>query len=425
MKKTLSRHIRELSSLSRVGRTTFMIGLFTAALCALSFTVGCKGKEAPPPKVVPEVTVVTVKAKTIPAVAEFVAQTESSHKIDIVARVNGFLEKILYREGDVIKKGQVMFLMDQKPFKAQVDAAKGELERRQAQLWTAQANLARIRPLAEQNAASQSDLDNAIGSVQAAEAAVYEATARLDKAELDLSYTEIESPVTGMSGRSLMREGQYLSSFGPDSALTDVVQLDPIWINFSVSLNQMAGWQDEVTKGRLITPKDSEYDVEIELSDGSKYPHKGRVSFAAPSFSAETGTFLVRSVFPNPKLQLRPGMFVKAYLKGAKRPNAITVPQKAVQQTSNGHVVYVVNESGQAELRPVYMGDWFGDEWIVLSGLKDGERVIVEGFMGLPPGTPVKAVEAGAMQDESKTGAKKEAGPAEQAGAPSASPAGK
>jgi membrane fusion protein (multidrug efflux system) len=370
----------------------FICLLTAGLLCCMLVIIGCKKQEAPQAPVAAEVMVITVTPKNVPATYEFVAQTESSHQVEIVARVSGFLDKIMYPEGDIVEEGQVMFLMDQKPFVAQVDAAKGELENRKAQLWTAKANLERIKPLAEQDAVSKSDLDNATGTVQSAEASVYEAKARVDKAELDLSYATIKSPVTGISSRALLREGAYLSSSGTSSQLTYVAKLDPLWINFSVSQNEMAKMHEEVRKGRLVTPRDDAYEVKIEFSDGSLYPHKGKLSFADPSFSTETGTFLVRAVIANPKSVLRPGMFVKAYLEGAVHPNAIVVPQKAVQQTSKGHVVYVVNDKNHAELRPVLVGDWIGEDWIITQGLDAGDRVIVEGFQRLAPGAPVKVI---------------------------------
>ncbi|HEY7745494.1 MAG TPA: efflux RND transporter periplasmic adaptor subunit, partial [Desulfuromonadales bacterium] len=268
--------------------------LFVAALSvALVTAFGCKKEEPPAPPPPAEVVAVTVTPQTVPVTVPFVAQAESSHQVEIMARVNGFLEKILYKEGDVVKAGQVLFLMDQKPFRAQVSAARGEVANREAQLWTAKANLDRIKPLAEQDAASKSDLDNAIGAVQSAEAAVYEARARLETAELDLGYATIKSPVSGVSGQALMREGAYLTPIGSSSQLTYVATLDPIWINFSVSQNQMASSQQEAAEGRLILPTDNAYEVEIDLSDGSRYPHTGRLSFADPSFRQDTGTFLV------------------------------------------------------------------------------------------------------------------------------------
>jgi membrane fusion protein (multidrug efflux system) len=362
--------------------------VLTGMLC------GCE-KEAPkvaPP--VPEVGVVTVTPKTVPVTMSFVAQTESSHQVEVVARVSGFLEKIAYREGDVVKAGQVLFRMDQKPFKAQVAAARGELARAKAQLWTAKANLDRIKPLAELDAASQSDLDNATGAVQSAEAAVYQAQARLDEAELNLGYTVIRSPVTGLSSRSLVREGAFLNPMGETARLTYVAQVNPIWINFSVSQNEFARLQDEVAKGILVPPPNQAYQVEIKLPDGSRYPYPGKISFADPSFSRDTGTFLVRAELPNPQAMLRPGMFVTAIVSGAVRPDAIVVPQKAVQETPNGHVVYGVNEEGLADQRPVVVGEWIGNDWVVRQGLKAGDKVIVDGFQRLTPGAPVKAVAA-------------------------------
>jgi len=371
-----------------------VIRLFSLTALAIVMTTvcGCKKEEPPAPPPPAEVVAVTVTPQTVPVTVPFVAQAESSHQVEIVARVNGFLEKILYKEGDVVKVGQVLFLMDQKPFRAQVSASQGEVANREAQLWTAKANLDRIKPLAEQDAASKSDLDNAIGAVQSAEAAVSEARARLEKAELDLGYTTIKSPVSGISGEAQMREGAYLAPFGSTAQLTYVATLDPIWINFSVSQNQMARNQQEAAEGRLILPVDNAYEVQIDLSDGSHYPHVGRLSFADPSFRKDTGTFLVRAELPNPQGVLRPGMFVKAYVKGATRPDSLVVPQKAVQQTANGHVVYVVGEGEKAELRPVVVGEWVDSDWVINQGLKAGDRVIVEGFQRLAPGASVKVV---------------------------------
>jgi membrane fusion protein (multidrug efflux system) len=370
------------------------MGIFTVvflSVTALS-TGGCKKKEqaaAPPIQVV---TAIKVTAKDTPVTSTFVAQVESSHQVEIMARVSGFLEKMLYKEGDVVRPGQLLFQMDQKPFIAQVNAFTGEVENRQAQLWTAKATLDRIKPLAALNAASKSDLDNATGAVKSAEAQLFEAKSRLERAKLDLSYTSVRSPINGVTGQALVREGAYIAAVGPSAKLTYVARIDPIWVNFSVSQNELASMNMEVNEGRLVRPKNLNYEVEVELSDGTRFPHKGKISFLAPTFSQETGTFLVRAELPNPEKLLRPGMFVKAYVSGAVRPNAIVVPQKAVQETANGHVVYLVNDSGKAELRPVVVGDWIGDGWIVNQGLKAGDRLIIEGFQRLGPGAPVKAV---------------------------------
>lgn len=374
-----------------VERTLTRCMLGTIALVALVLT-GCeKQQEVKAPPAPAEVNVITVTPQTIPVEASFVAQVESAHQVEIVTRVNGFLEKILYREGEVVKQGQQMFLLDQKPFKAQVEAMKGALANNQAELWTAKANLSRVEPLAKLDAASKSDLDNAIGSVQSAEAAVHRAKANLEQAELDLSYTVINSPVTGVSGQAKAREGAYLS-VGQGGDLSYVALLDPIWVTFSVSQNQLAINRTAIAAGQLIPPPEQNYMVQVELSDGSSYPHIGRVSFVDPTFNRETGTFMIRAELANPDAQLLPGMFVRAVLQGAKRPDALTVPQRAVQQTSNGHVVFVVSGEGKAEIRPVVVGPWVGPDWVVEKGLNAGEQVVTDGFMRLAPGMPVTVV---------------------------------
>jgi len=367
------------------------------ALAALA--AGCT-KEAPPPqRPVPEVTVVAVQPRDIPYVPSFVAQTESSRQVNIVARVSGFLDRIVYQEGELVKEGQLLFQLDPKPFQAQVEAARGELQAQQARLKTAQANLGRVKPLAEQNALSQADLDKAQGEFDSARAAVYSAQAKVTEAELNLGYTTIRSPVTGVASRSVQRQGAYLNAQSSDANLTYVAAIDPMWVNFSVSQNLLAKWRDEIAKKQVMHPKGRDYEVELVLSDGTPYPFKGRISFADPSFSQDTGSFLVRAVLPNPNRDLRPGMFVTAYLRGAIRPNAIVVPQLAVQQGSNGHLVYVVNDAGNVEVRPVIVGDYYGEsEIVILTGLHAGDRVVVDGVLKVVPGRPVKVVEAGSAK---------------------------
>lgn len=369
---------------------------WTALMLMAGLVAGCSKDETKAEHSAPQVAVIAVEPRTIPYAISFVAQTESSRQVDIVARVSGFLDKIAYHEGELVKQGQVLFQLDPKPFQAQVDAAKGELAAQQARLNTARANLERVKPLAAQNALSQSDLDRATGEFEAATAAVFAAQAKLKETELNLGYTTIRTPVTGVASRSISREGAYLNATSPDSKLTYVAALDPIWVNFSVSQNQMAKLRHEQEKGLLVAPKDQAYQVEIVLPDGTRHPHIGRISFADPSFSQDTGSFLVRAVLPNPKRDLRPGMFVTAIVKGATRPSAIVVPQLAVQQGSSGHLVYVVKPDGTAEVRPVVVGDYHGaKDIVVVSGLHAGDRVVVEGVLKVVPGRPVQIVPQG------------------------------
>ncbi len=390
------------------GRIFTLLALAFIALMTVNLA-GCKKEEVKPPPAPVEVNAIKVEPQTVPVDTTFVAQVESSHRVNIVARVNGFLEKILYQEGSVVKRGQKMFLMDQKPYQAQVDAAKSALEKNQARLWIAQSNLNRIKPLVELDAASKSDLDDAIGSVKSAEAAVHQAQAHLEQAELNLSYTVIRSPVDGVSGESLVREGAYLTA-GSGGHLSYVAHIDPIWVDFSVSQNQLAKGRAQAAAGEVIPPPNREYTVTLQLSEGDTYSHTGKVSFVDPSFNQDTGTFLVRAVLPNPEGRLQPGMFVKAILSGMKRPNALLVPQRAVQKTSESHVVYVVNSKGTAEPRSVTVGAWVGKDWIIENGLNPGETVVTNGFQRLAPGTPVKVVAA--AMDTDKDQSTKTAAPA-------------
>lgn len=372
---------------------TFFLYLLVSLL---TMTIaGCgKHKESAGPPPATEVVAITIQPKTMPAVFPFVAQIQSSHQVNVMARVSGFLEKICYSEGREVSKGQILFQIDRKPFIAAVDAVKAEVDIRQSQLWTAKASYNRIKPLADQNAASKSDLDNAIGSVKSAEAGLQQAMANLAKAKLDLGYTTIKSPVAGVAGQSKIREGGYIAAGSESASLTYVAKLDPAWVDFSISQNEHSDWQKEVESGRIVEPKNNRYTVAVELADGRHYLHIGVVNYSDPSFNKETGTFLVRAQIPNPQGLLRPGMFVKAYMAGAVRPNALAVPQKAVQQTPNGHIVFIVSAKGEAEVRPVTVGDWVGTDWIIKQGLKAGDKVIVDGFMKLAPGMPVKIVPA-------------------------------
>ena len=322
----------------------------SVVVLAIVLATGC-GKEAPPPpRPAPEVSVLTVEPRSIPYTPVFVAQTESSRQVNIVARVSGFLDRIAYQEGELVKQGQLMFQLDPKPFQAQLNAARGELESQQARYTTAEVTYGRVKPLAEQDALPQTDLDRAKGELDAAKAAVFSAQAKVDEAQLNLGYATITSPVTGVASRALQRQGAYVNSLAESANLTYVAALDPIWVNFSISQNQMARYQELQDKGLMVPPKGDNFDVELVLPGGGVYPQRGKIGFADPSFSQDTGSFLVRAVIPNPKSDLRPGMFVTARVMGAMRPNAIVIPQLAVQQGSNGHLVYVVGASNVAEV---------------------------------------------------------------------------
>jgi len=360
----------------------FIFGLMTV------FVTGCtKGPAEKAQSKSAEVTVITAEARDVPFSPEYVAQTQSSQLVNIQARVNGFLEKRVYREGSLVKEGQTLFLMDQKPFKVQLDQAEAALARQKAAMETACANLARVKPLVEQDALSRKDLDDATGQCRSYEAAVEQAKAQVESAKLNLSYTVITSPVTGISSYAQQTEGTYISP--QNSLLTTVAVLSPIWVNFSISENEWHSLSEQTRKGLLREPKGKNYVVEVILVDGSIFPHTGRLTFADYSFNPQTGTFLIRASVDNPKGILRPNQYVRVRLKGAVRPNAILVPQRAIQQGSKGHFVWVVDREGRAESRPVTVGEWRGDEWLVFEGLKTGERVVVDGAITLHPGMPL------------------------------------
>jgi len=360
-----------------------MILLLVLVCMAAACTKGPEEKAQPKSA---EVAVITVEARDVPVSAEYVAQTQSSRLVNIQARVSGFLEKRVYTEGAMVKEGQTLFLMDQKPFKVQLDQAEAALARQKAAMETAKANLARVKPLAEMDALSQKDLDDATGQYQSYEAAVDQAKAQVETAKLNLSYTVITSPVAGLTSFAQQTEGTYINQ--QNSLLTTVAVLSPMWVNFSLSENEMQTARDQEKKGLLRTPKDKNFVVEIILVDGSLYPHTGRITFADSSFNAQTGTFLIRASVDNPKGILLPNQYVRVRLKGAIRPKAILVPQRAIQQSSKGHLVWVVKE-GKAEARPVVVGNWSGDEWFVFEGLNAGEQVVVDGGLLLSPGMPV------------------------------------
>jgi membrane fusion protein (multidrug efflux system) len=341
-------------------------------------------------QVTPEVSVMVTEPRDIPVYSEFVGKTVSSRRIEIRSRVEGFLEKRLYQEGTMVQEGQVMFQMDRKPFEAQLSAAKAEMAQQQARLTNAEANLARVKPLAEQNAVAQKELDDAIGTYRSSAASVEAANAKVMQAELDLGYTDIYTPVTGVSSFARKREGSYIG-IGQDALLTYVAQIQPMWVEFSISENQIFSKRAKQKSGLVRPPEADQYEVEIKLADQSSYPHRGQITFADASLSEETGTFLIRAEIPNPNKDLRPGQFVRARIHGAVRPDAILIPQRAVQQGAQGSFVWVVEE-GKTKFQPVKTGPWLADDWFIEEGLKGGEQVIVDGALTVRPGIEVTTV---------------------------------
>lgn len=359
------------------------------ALATFMLCVACHKETPPPPTPAIEVTVLQVEPHNTPVDFEFTAQTQSSREVEIRARVDGFLDKRVYTEGQLVHAGQVLFQMDPKPFDAALQTARGQLAQQQARLYVAKANLARVIPLTRQNALSQKDLDDATGNEKEAEAAVIAAQGQVETAQLNLGYTTIKSPLTGLSSFARQQDGSYVTAAG-SSLLTYVYQLDPMWVNFSISENELLSYRDQIEKKQLIFPPSSDFVVTVVLADGSLYPERGHVNFTNPAFSTQTGTFLVRAAFANPTGRLRPGQFVRARVSGAIRPNAILVPQRAVLQGAKSHFVWVVDNDGKAHERVVETGEWHGDDWFITDGLQAGERVVVDGAIRVVADTPLK-----------------------------------
>ena len=376
---------------------------------------GCGKPEAPPPAT-PEVTVINIEAKDSPVIFTFVGITESSQQVEVRARVDGFLDDRLYTEGSIIQQGDVMFRMDAKPFETQLDAAKAALAEQEARLWTARADLKRVKPLAKANAVSLKELDDSQGRVNAAAAAVEMARADVETAELNLGYTTIYAPVTGASSFARIQNGAYVDQ--KNSLLTYVAQLDPIWVDFSISEDELLSLRSQRKKGQLQLPGDGMLDIELVMADGSVYPETGKIFFRDANYSTETGTFLLRATFANPDQELRPGQFVRVRVKGMIRPDAILVPQQAVLQGAQGFFVWIVDSEGMAQTRNVEVGDWQGDNWFVYQGLSKGDRLITDGIVRLAKGTPVKIVqpEAGKTEGAVKRDAPAAADKSEAAG---------
>jgi len=335
------------------------------------------------------VTIVEVKPQDTPEVSEFTGKTASSRQVEIRARVEGYLDKIAYTEGSLVKNGQLLFQLDPKQFQAALASAKATLAQQQALLTNAELTLKRVRPLAKQNALSQQDLDNAVSNQLSAQAQVQAAQAAVETAQLNLGYTTIKSPMNGLSGSSNFREGSLITP-GSNSLLTTIVQLDPMWVNFGVGENEMLKFRSQLETGQLKQASEDKWGVQLLLADGSKYPQSGRLIFMDPVVNAETGTYNIRAEVPNPNSQLRPGQFVRVQLQGVFRPNAIMVPQRAVMQGPNGKFVYLVGPDNTVQAKPIEVGDWYGDQWIVNSGLASGDKVVVEGAVRLQPGAPVQ-----------------------------------
>ncbi len=381
-----------------------LLALLVLAACAPSNgseKKGGPGMGMPPP----EVSVTTVTARSLPLSFEYVGQTAGSREVEVRARVSGIILKRNFTEGAPVKEGQSLYSIDPASYEAAAARAAADVVAAQARYEQAKRNAARMKPLYAEKAVSQKENDDAVSAAEIGAADVKSAKTRLVEAKLNLSYTKVEAPVSGLASRSIRSEGSLVG--GPDALLTTVVQVDPIWVNFGIPDNEQAQLAQEVQAGRVALPNDGAFEVALRRADGTIYDKTGRLNFSDVRVSPTTGTREARAEVPNPKGVLRPGEFVRVILRGAMRPNAVTVPQRAVLEGPQGKLVYIVDEKNTAQPRPIEVGDWAGDAWVINKGVQPGDRVIVEGLMRLGPGAPVRIAEAGAKPAAQKPEPKK------------------
>jgi membrane fusion protein (multidrug efflux system) len=365
--------------------------VLAAAACGRNGAQGAPGGFPPTP-----VSVMQVKPVNVPLRFEFVGQTAGSKEAEVRARVQGILERRTYQEGGRVQAGQTLFVIDARPYQAQLQAAEADLARAQAQHSQASRNLERLRPLAEQLVVTKRDLDDAIAAEETGAAAIKQAQARLTEAKLNLSYTTVTAPVSGFASRAQKSEGSLVSP-GENSLLTTVSQIDPIHVNFSVSEQE----QQRMAKLAPAGASAAAFEVSVRLSDGTVLPRKGRLGFVDTRINTATGAFDAQAVLPNADTALRPGQFVRVILEGVGRSDAIVVPQRAVMDGPQGKFVFLAAKGDKgndvALPRPVTVSDWVQldgqQQWIVESGLNAGDAVVVDGTAKLfpvPGGAPIQ-----------------------------------
>ncbi len=348
---------------------------------------------APKPPPPPQVSVTTVTPHDIPVTWEFVGRTQGFRDVQVRARVTGVLLKRTYTEGSFVKKGTLLFEIDPAQFKAVLDQQQGVVAQAEATLANANRNVARLQPLYKAHAVSRKDLDDALSAQAVAKANLESARAQLQQAQLNLDYTRVVAPISGLTGKANQSEGSLVTA-GQTSPLTTISQTDPIYVYFSFADDDYLKIRNEVAAKQMTFPPDGNFDVTLELGDGSTYAAHGRIDFRDNRIDANTGTIQARAEFPNPDGQLVPNQFVRVIVNGAQYPQAIAIPQRAVLQGQGGQFVYVVDKNGKAERRAVKVGEWIGTDWLIHDGLAAGDRVIVDGVQKVRPGAAVSIAPA-------------------------------
>ena len=330
------------------------------------------------------VTVVTVQPKPVPVIIEAVGQTEGSKEIEVRARISGIVKQRLYTEGDTVQAGAVLFTIDPVPYEIVLEQARAALAQENANLERAQREGARLKSLAEEKAISQREYDDAISTLKTSQAQLMASESRVRDAELNLSYTRVTAPIAGVTGRALHSEGSLVTAGSGNSLMTTISATDPVWVRFSLS-------ESEAMQLRQLNSHGASGPTEVRLvlADGSIHGVSGKLNFSGSSVDARTGAVPLRAEFPNPKLTLLPGQFVRVQVTTGDR-QAYLVPQSALFQSDQGKLLFTVAPGNTVAPRPVETGGWLGRDWVVTKGLNPGDKVIVDNLMKLRPGAPVE-----------------------------------
>lgn len=350
--------------------------------------------------VLPPIKVNVVKAtqSDVPLYEEFVAQVYGQSDVDLRSRVEGWVTSINFKEGSAVKKGDLLYIIDDAQYQTRVDREASDLARAKTELVRAQNELSRVKPLTELKALSQKDLDNATASYEAARAQVSASEASLNNAKIELGYTRVYAPFDGVIGISNKRVGDYVSRAGGSSVLTTISSISGVRVRFQISEREYLRIA-QMTKEELSSAKKN---VELILADGSTYSEKGEVNFANREIDPKTGTLTIEAIFPNPTGLLRPGLFVKTRVLLNTYPQAVLIPQRAVLQLQNLSQVFMVTDSSTLKANIVETGAKVGDAYIITKGLKAGDRVAVIGNASLTPNSKIEVIEMKWPEDAPK-----------------------
>lgn len=355
-----------------------------ACLSALSLSA-CR-KEKPAPLRPPEVEVVQVIQKDVPIVHEWVGTADGLVNATIRAQVTGYLIRQDYKEGDFVKKGQLLFEIDPRPFQAALDQAKGELARQKAQHANAKANLDRVRPLVALNAVSKKDLDDAIGVEQSTMAAVIAARAAVENARLNLGFTKVTSLIDGVAGLARAQVGDLLGPTAQGGELTTVSTINPIKVRYTVNEQAYIDFMRRFSSEAAGLQEARKLDIDLYMADGSRYPFKGTFYAIDRQVDVRTGTMRVEALFPNPRNLLRPGQFGRVHVHIGTRKGALLVPQRAVAELQGSYQVAVVGADNRVDIRSIKAGERVGSLWVIEEGLRPGELVVAEGVQKVRQG---------------------------------------